>query len=534
MNSLNSLSELGIFGRLLADLGPFLHHTLTPEECHRRARAGLEQRSARFLATVEKGVFGVPGSPYRRLMEHAGVAPADLRRSVADKGVEGTLSELHASGVYVTLDEFKGRRPIVRGGLTVETRSRHFDNPLTLKHMMTQTGGSRSQGTRIYVDLAHYEQDAVYDYLYVEAFGLADRPWGSWRPLPPHGAGLKSHMTRAKMGRRSSRWFTQNRQTLWSRAWKHAALTEAIFVGSRIWGRPLSRPEHVPLAEAWKVAEWLHACCLEGTPAELNTNAASGVRVARAALDRGVDISGSNFRLGGEPFTEAKAAVLRAAGVRFAAHYSMGEVGRIGIACPQGEVVDDVHILEDKIAVLQKERRGGSGITVPVNVYTTLDPSTPKLMLNVECDDHGTLLRRSCGCLLDRTGYDLHLHSIRSWEKLTSEGMNFIGADLLRLVEEVLPAKFGGSPTDYQLLEEEEGGLPKVTLLVSPRLGPLDESAVAESVLRFLGSAPEAATDYADRWREGDTLRVRRDEPIATGASKILALHTTRKKAERV
>jgi hypothetical protein len=52
-------------------------------------------------------------------------------------------------------------------------------------------------------------------------------------------------------------------------------------------------------------------------------------------------------------------------------------------------------------------------------------------------------------------------------------------------------------------------------------------------VLKFLGTGPEASAEYGDRWREGNTLRVRRDEPIATVASKILALHTTRKKAER-
>jgi hypothetical protein len=310
-------------------------------------------------------------------------------------------------------------------------------------------------------------------------------------------------------------------------------MAESLLLGSVFWGRPLSRPEHVPLSEAWRVAEWLAGCVREGSPALLNTNAASGVRVAAAALDKGLDISGSTFRLGGEPFTDGKAEVLRSAGVRWGAHYTMGEIGRIGVACPAGETVDDAHVVEDKLAVIQRGRRGGSGALVPVNVYTTFDPTTPKLMLNVESDDHGTLVRRRCGCLLDDVGYTLHLHSIRSWEKLTSEGMNFIGADVLKLVDEVLPSRFGGAATDYQFLEEEERGLPKVTLLVSPRVGPLDEEAVSEAVLRFLGSAPGAGMDYADRWREGETLRVARREPVATGASKVLALHSTRKKSER-
>jgi hypothetical protein len=531
--SLSTWSEFAILYRLVADLGPYLRRPLTPEECHQRARAGLRRRTAAFLDTLEHAVFAVPSSPYRRLLEHADVGMADIRRSVEDKGVEGTLSDLHAAGVYLTLGEFKGRTPIMRDGLTIEAGTRDFDNPLSGRHFISQTGGSRSSGTRIYVDLAHYEQDAVYDYLFVEAFDLLDRPWGSWRTAPPHGAGIKSHLSRAKLGRRSVTWFSQTRLRFRSRAWKHAVLMETVFVGSLIARRPVRRPQHVPLNEAWRVAAWLEEQRAAGKPALLNTNAASGVRVAMAALERDMDISGTVFRLGGEPFTEAKASVLRSAGARAASHYTMGETGRIAIACPKGEAVDDAHIVEDKIAVIQKPRSGGSGAPVPVNVYTTLHPTTPKLMLNVESDDYGPLVRRSCGCLLEEVGYDLHLSDIRSWEKLTSEGMNFLGTDLLELVEAVLPARFGGSPTDYQFLEEEEGGLPKVSLLVSPRVGTVDETALIGTVLSFLGSTPGSQDDYGDRWREGGTLRVRREEPVATGASKVLALHSTRKAVER-
>jgi hypothetical protein len=40
------------------------------------------------------------------------------------------------------------------------------------------------------------------------------------------------------------------------------------------------------------------------------------------------------------------------------------------------------------------------------------------------------------------------------------QGMTFLGHDLIRPVEEVLPAQFGGGPTDYQSVEVERGGLP--------------------------------------------------------------------------
>ncbi len=93
-------------------------------------------------------------------------------------------------------------------------------------------------------------------------------------------------------------------------------------------------------------------------------------------------------------------------------------------------------------------------------LFTTLLPTSAKVLLNFESDDYGVILtERECGCPIGELGFERHLHTIRSYEKLTSEGMNFVGGDLLRLVEEVLPSRFGGGPPDYQLVEEEVDGL---------------------------------------------------------------------------
>jgi hypothetical protein len=66
-------------------------------------------------------------------------------------------------------------------------------------------------------------------------------------------------------------------------------------------------------------------------------------------------------------------------------------------------------------------------------------------MLNVESDDYGVVEERACGCALAEFGFNLHLHTIRSHEKLTSEAMNFLGHDLIRVVEEVLPGTTSSS-----------------------------------------------------------------------------------------
>ncbi len=146
-------------------------------------------------------------------------------------------------------------------------------------------------------------------------------------------------------------------------------------------------------------------------------------------------------------------------------------------------------------------------------------------MLNVEVGDYGVLSERACNCPWHALGYPLHLHTIRSYEKLTSEGMHFMGVELVNLVEEVLPARFGGHPTDYQFVEEEENGLTKVSIVVSPRVGAVNESQLVEAVLASLGSRAGGNQMMAQYWQDGKTLRVVRREPYATSASKIQTLH---------
>jgi hypothetical protein len=152
-------------------------------------------------------------------------------------------------------------------------------------------------------------------------------------------------------------------------------------------------------------------------------------------------------------------------------------------------------------------------------------------MLNVETDDHAVVEDRACGCLIGEVGFSRHLRRIRSWEKLTSEGMTFAGRDVIRLLEETLPRRFGGAPTDYQFVEETEGALPAVVIVVSPRVGPVDESQVVGTVVAALGEDGIAPEQMSSIWRDGGTLRVVRREPYATPGAKILSVHVRRELA---
>jgi hypothetical protein len=158
--------------------------------------------------------------------------------------------------------------------------------------------------------------------------------------------------------------------------------------------------------------------------------------------------------------------------------------------------------------------------------FTTLLPTAPKILLNVEIDDYGTVEKRACGCALDDVGFGMHVRDIRSFRKLKGEGVTVPGSEMVRILEEVLPARFGGGPLDYQLVEEEEtGGLTRLSLLVSPTIAIADEAAVISTVLEALGRGSVAAAQARVIWDQAGTLRVKRMEPIPTARGKLMPLH---------
>lgn len=514
--------------RFVWELGAYLREPLTPAECRARVEAQMRGRADAFLGILERAVYANPRSPYRALLEHARIDFAAASRRVRADGVERALGTFYDAGVHVSIDEFKGRRPIERPGLRLPTVETDFDNALAAGHYEGRTGGSRGAGTRLVIDLDVLAHESADVYFFHEAHAMAGRPIALWRPVPPGVAGMKNVLRLAKLGTPAERWFCQNEPGLHRGSLKHALFTEAAIVASRAWGKPLARPEHVPLARPDRVLDWLVEKSAAGRPAVLDTSVSCAIRIAGLAAERGAAIGGTLFRIGGEPLTPSRAEIIARAGCRWACYYSASEVGHLGLACADPTAVDDVHVLTDKMAVIQRSRRHGDASPVDALFWTTLLPSTPKVMLNVETGDAAILSERACGCALGAAGFHAHLHTVRSYEKLTTEGMHFLGSEILVLVDSVLPGKFGGVPTDYQFVEEERDGLRTVSLVVSPRVGAVDEAVLVATVLETLGAFPGGTRMMADYWRDGRTVRVVRREPHATSAAKVQPLHVVR------
>jgi hypothetical protein len=271
----------------------------------------------------------------------------------------------------------------------------------------------------------------------------------------------------------------------------------------------------------------MDAALREGQTPCLLTFASSAVQLCQAALEAGLDLRGAHLILGGEPSTSARLAVIRRAGATAQPHYASSECGPIGYGCLAPEAPDDVHLLHDRHALIQAGPDGSStGLPATALLVTSLRPTVPFVFLNVSMGDQARVVRRRCGCPLESLGWTTHLHTIRSYEKLTAGGMTFLDSDVIRILEEFLPARFGGGPADYQLLEDEaHDGRPRVRLRVHPAVGPVDCRAVTESFLSAIGGGSGVERVMGLQWRESTLVEVERRPPMIAPTGKILHLH---------
>jgi hypothetical protein len=182
------------------------------------------------------------------------------------------------------------------------------------------------------------------------------------------------------------------------------------------------------------------------------------------------------------------------------------------------------------VALIQPGQEGVPvGFPARALFVTPLRPTAPLLLVNASLGDQGTLDARACACPLSAAGWTRHLHGVSSFEKLTAGGITFLDVDAAAILDAVLPARFGGGPTDYQLLEEEGAdGQPRLSLLVNPAIGPVETREVADAFLGELARLGDGEHIAQLQWRRAGWLEVRRERPKVTETGKILHLHARR------
>jgi hypothetical protein len=440
-------------------------------------------------------------------------------------GVEGALRELYHRGVYLTVEEFKARRPLVRGSATLHLDPARFVDPRMQSHFPQQSGGSRGDPTTVDIDITSIQVQSINRLLVLDSRGGVEWPRAIWSV--PGASALTAVISKSSWGPIPERWFTPIAITDPSLHPRYRWSARAMRWGGLLAGVKLPLPEHVSPERPLPAALWMAQVLQSGTTPFLHVPATAAVRICRTAEEEGIDVHGAHMQVVGEPLTEARLRVIERVGVVAIPQYATMECGPIANGCEMPQHSDDLHLYSDLYALVQTSAKPGPADPLPPSalLITTLDAYPRLRLLNVSLGDTATLEQRNCGCPLHRLGWTTHLHSIRSHEKLTSGGGSFLGTAVIAILEETLPDRFGGGPTDYQLIEDEHtDGQAAIRLLVHPRLGALDEAAVARTFLEAIGGGSGAARVNGALWREAGFLRVERSEPRLNGAGKVLHL----------
>jgi hypothetical protein len=495
-------------------------------EARTRVASALVRREQVFLESLDRLVWSQPDSPYRGLLAHAGVERADLAALVRELGLPSALARLRDEGTYVTHEEWLGRESARRGSATFHFVPADFRNPHASADLFVGTGGSRTGGIPVAWSFRHLRRGVDRYLLRASTWNVLDAPAAVWLPVLPSGVGIATVLLLAGAGAVPERWFTPvagNLEGFFTRRGAANALLPAL---GRLLGARLPKPELVQAGYAEPVLSWALDALRRHGRARLGAYTSSAVRLAQLACQSGARLDGLVVAVLGEPLGTARAAAIRASGAQPAGGYGFMQKGTVAHACPFcGD--EELHLLEDTVEVITRRRRRLDGVEVDALLWTSLDDDSPSVLINVENDDYGELSRdpNPCACELGVLGIRTRLSRVRGMTKVCTQGMSISGELLERLVNVVLPARYGGTPADFQFVEEGLQDEARLSLRIDPHITDFDDDAVRETVRAELRLT--VAGLLADElWASARAVRIVRARPRATVSGKILALET--------
>jgi hypothetical protein len=508
--------------RLIGGLPRYLWRRLDAERATALVAAQQADRERVFLRQVQ-GVLETPAHPYRALLRSAGCEYGDVASLTRREGLEAALGTLYRAGVYLTVEEFKGRCSVTRGSVTIvvepdRLRRRHMAPVLT-----HPTSGSRGPRTPIPLDLAAIRHRGIHTGLPLLARGGDRWRTGVWG-IP--GGSLGTVLQYAVVGPRPARWFLQGDPRAHRLPVRYRWSAVAVRWTALACLAPLPSATAAPLDDPTPVARWMAGELRAGRVPHLDTFASPALGICDAAERAGLDLAGAQLTLAGEPMTAARRGTLQRAGLHAVPRYATVECGPVGYGCLAPDAPDDLHFFDSLHAVIQPGPGAPGPLPPHALLITTLQDTGPFAALNLSLGDQADLTARRCGCPLETIGWRHHMRTVRSFEKLTAGGMTFLDVDVVRVLEDVLPARFGGRPAHYQLVETEgQDGRPRMRLLVHPAVGAVDPAAVRAALLEALAGAGPSERVMALQWRLGGWLEVERRAPYVTGSGKVLHLH---------
>jgi hypothetical protein len=500
-------------------LGLHLRRPLTVDAARAIVRRRLERRETDFLSLMRRSVFGHRTSPYLPLLRRSGCEYGDLAAMVQKDGVEAALQRLLHEGVYLTVAEIKGNRPAVRGNVQVAADLARLRTPAWWVSEPSEPDGA-ARSTALY--RAMLTDAAVSATLFIDARGGAAWHHAMWNFLRL-STNILWLLRLTGPGYSPERWFTQIDPAQFPTHRTVAGITGwlAAGVGGRI---PI--PQYASQENPAPIIDWMIERRRAGGTPHLQSSVSALVGLAQTALRQGRDLEGVQLLPSAEPLTPARLTALRAAGATAVPAYGAKEAGVIAWGCLRPGASDDMHFGDDRLAVIQPETRGHPpGFPPNALLFSSLRAAWPLVLLNVSLGDQAVITRRDCGCPLDGAGWKVHVRDVRSFDKLKVANFALDPAALVKLLEQELPARFGGAPTDYQIVEEDAevvAGHQRIRLLVHPRVGPVDTRAISEA---FLDTARASGPLIDAIWRDPRWLSVERQPPHESIGGKVYHVH---------
>ncbi|HVS66871.1 MAG TPA: hypothetical protein VMT85_25570 [Thermoanaerobaculia bacterium] len=503
--------------RLLLGLPGLLRRAIDGVHAREVVRRRLASRDQSFLDVARREILGRPAGVYARLLMAGGWSWHDLELAVRRRGLEETLCALREDGVFVRADELRGRIPLERRGERFEVdlaalRPAGAARP----DLAVRSSGSRGRAAEGAIALA-----AVRDQAFDLTAALA-ADGGTWRAgvwMVPGSVVLVRATDLHLATGQPVQLFLQvdpleaglHHRYRWSlRLLRWAALAA---------GRPLPAFRHASVDDPAPVLRWVREVLDGGERPLLWTQPSAAIELARAAVDAGADLSGLRLSLGGEASTAARMNTIRRSGAEAFPHYASMETGLIGIGCRRPRHSDHLHLLDDLHATVPDPESGEL-------LFTSLRPDCRFFLLNASLGDLAELDSDPCGCILEELGWRRKVHTVRSRSRVTAGGMTFPHTTIARALETILPSRFGGVATDYQLVENSgPDGAPRLRLLVDPRVGPIEPEELERAFLEAIGEGDGLDRVMSLHWRSGGWVGVERRPPLRTGTGKRHPVH---------
>ena len=516
--------------RLAAALPSFFRERITLQQAEERTKRLLGSRAEKFLEVARSEIYGRMQSPYLLLLRDAGCEFSDLETSINRRGLESTLVKLAEEGVYLSSDEYKGKKEVIRGRLSFRVSPKDFERREVSAGITTESSGSRNSPVKTFSSLDSLTLWAEGTGIFYAAHDLFSCVHALYEPVL--AGRMHFVLMNGKLGVPMDRWFALNVPAHRGLEDRYHYLNARVVALMGNWfDRGIARPEYQDPGDLEPIMDWTLKNRRQGKKCCIITVVSNAVRIARKALQAGISLEHMTFAASGEPLTQAKKRVIEEAGAHVAVRYGPGGLYGTALGCRDPQFIDEMHVPQSMFTFVENPRTlDYSGSLIHPLMQTATHPVAPRLLLNVENGDYATIIDRDCGCPLEKVGFIQHIHTVRSFEKMTGEGMNYAGSELFELLEDVIPSEFGGGPGDYQLVEEEDDqAQTRLTLLVHPNVGELNEAKLLSWLEHGLAQGSRNHRFMAKIWQDADSFRIRREAPYASVRGKILPLHVKQK-----